>query len=30
MAQPSDMFDAFDMVGIKDDLENIIYDISPT
>lgn len=30
MAQPADMFDAFDMIGIKDDLENIIYDISPT
>lgn len=30
MAQPADMFDAFDMVGIKEDLQNIIYDISPT
>jgi hypothetical protein len=24
------MFDAFDMVGIREDLEDIIYDISPT
>ncbi|MDP1702593.1 MAG: DUF5309 domain-containing protein [Aestuariivirga sp.] len=30
MAQPEDTFDAFDMVGIKEDLEDIIYDISPT
>jgi hypothetical protein len=30
MAQPADMFDAFDMIGIREDLEDIIYDISPT
>ena len=30
MAQPSDMFDAFDMVGIREDLADVIYDISPT
>ena len=30
MAQPSDLFDAFDMVGIKEDLQDVIYDISPT
>lgn len=30
MSQPSDIFDAFDMVGVKEDLQNIIYDISPT
>src|SRR3990172_5759286 len=30
MAQPADLYDAFDMIGIKEDLENIIYDISPT
>ncbi len=30
MAQPADLFDAFDMIGIKEDLEDIIYDISPT
>jgi hypothetical protein len=29
MAQPADMFDAFDMVGIKEDLENIIHNIAP-
>jgi len=30
MAQPDNLYDAFDMIGIKEDLENIIYDISPT
>ena len=30
MAQPADLYDAFDMIGIKEDLEDIIYDISPT
>ena len=30
MAQPADLYDAFDMIGIKEDLQNIIYDISPT
>lgn len=30
MAQPSDMFDAYDMVGIREDLSDVIYDISPT
>jgi hypothetical protein len=30
MTQPTNTFDAFDMIGIKEDLEDIIYDISPT
>jgi len=30
MAQPNDMFDTYDMVGIREDLADIIYDISPT
>ena len=30
MAQPADLYDAFDMIGIKEDLQDIIYDISPT
>lgn len=30
MAQPSDLFDVYDMVGTREDLANVIYDISPT
>lgn len=30
MAQPSNMYDTYDMVGIIDDLEDEIYNISPT
>ena len=30
MSQPSDMFDTYDMVGIREDLADVIYDISPT
>ncbi len=30
MAQPSDTFDSYDAVGIREDLADIIYDISPT
>ena len=29
MAQPSNTFDTYDAVGIREDLENVIYDISP-
>ena len=29
MAQPSNTFDSYDAVGIREDLENVIYDISP-
>ena len=30
MAQPTNTFDTYDMIGIFDDLEDVIYDISPT
>lgn len=30
MAQPTDTFDTYDMVGIREDLEDIINNISPT
>lgn len=30
MAQPTNTFDHYDSIGIKEDLEDIIYDISPT
>ena len=30
MAQPTNTFDTYDMIGIIDDLEDVIYDISPT
>lgn len=30
MAQPSNTFDTYDMVGILDDIEDVIYNISPT
>ena len=29
MAQPSNTFDSYDAVGIKEDLQDVIYDISP-
>ena len=29
MAQPSNTFDRYDVKGIREDLENVIYDISP-
>lgn len=29
MTQPTDIFDTYDMVGIREDLEDVIYDISP-
>jgi len=29
MAQPSNTFDTYDQVGIKEDLQDVIYDISP-
>jgi hypothetical protein len=29
MAQPTNTFDSYDAVGIKEDLEDVIYDISP-
>jgi hypothetical protein len=29
MAQPSNTFDSYDINGIREDLENVIYDISP-
>jgi hypothetical protein len=29
MAQPSNTFDSYDAKGIREDLENVIYDISP-
>ena len=29
MAQPSNTFDSYDVKGIREDLENVIYDISP-
>jgi len=29
MAQPSNTFDSYDIKGIREDLENVIYDISP-
>ena len=28
MAQPTNTFDSYDAVGIREDLENVIYDIS--
>lgn len=29
MAQPSNTFDSYDAVGIREDLEDVIYDVSP-
>ena len=29
MAQPSNTFDSYDAVGIREDLSNVIYDVSP-
>ena len=29
MAQPSNSFDSYDAVGIREDLEDVIYDVSP-
>jgi hypothetical protein len=29
MAQPTNTYDSYDAVGIREDLENVIYDISP-
>jgi hypothetical protein len=29
MAQPSNTFDSYDAVGIREDLSDLIYDISP-
>ena len=29
MAQPAHTFDSYDVKGIREDLENVIYDISP-
>jgi len=29
MAQPANTFDSYDVVGIREDLENVIYDVSP-
>ena len=29
MAQPTNTFDSYDAVGIREDLSNIIHDISP-
>jgi len=29
MAQPSNTFDSYDATGIREDLENVIYNISP-
>lgn len=29
MAQPTNTFDSYDSVGIKEDLEDVIYDVSP-
>lgn len=30
MAQPTNTYDSYDQVGIREDLSNVIYDISPT
>ncbi len=29
MAQPTNTYDSYDMVGIREDLEDVIYDVSP-
>ncbi len=29
MAQPTNTYDTFDAVGIREDLENVIYNVSP-
>ncbi len=29
MAQPSNTFDSYDAVGIKEDLHDVIYNVSP-
>ena len=29
MAQPTNTFDSYDAVGIREDLSNVIYDVSP-
>lgn len=29
MAQPTNTFDSYDAVGIREDLQDIIYDVSP-
>jgi len=30
MAQPTNTFDTYDAVGIREDLQDVIYSISPT
>lgn len=30
MAQPSNTYDSYDMIGIREDLSDLIFDISPT
>lgn len=30
MAQPTNTFDSYDQVGIREDLSNIIYNVDPT
>ena len=30
MAQPTNTFDSYDAVGIREDLQDIIYDVSPS
>jgi len=30
MAQPSNTYDTYDLVGAREDLTNVIYNISPT
>ena len=30
MAQPSNTFDTYDAVGIREDLQDVIYSIAPT
>jgi hypothetical protein len=29
MTQPTNTFDSYDAVGIREDLEDVIYDVSP-
>ena len=29
MAQPTNTFDSYDAKGLKEDLEDVIYDVSP-
>jgi hypothetical protein len=30
MAQPTNTFDTYDSIGIREDLQDVIYSISPT